>query len=125
MPLKAIATGTIAEPVLRWTPQEKAVLDLRLIATATMRDKSTGKWNDVGEPLWLTATFWDEEAQRLSEALSKGDRVTVEGTLVIETFKRRDGSESASHVLQYPRFLGVIPARRKEMNSQSAGAAPF
>ncbi len=112
MALRATATGSIAEPVLRWTPQQKAVLDLRLNATASARDKTTGNWSDIGAPLWVAATFWDEEAKHLSEVLRKGDRISVEGTLVVETFQRRDGTQGHNYSLRFPRFLGVIPARR-------------
>lgn len=114
MALRAVVTGAIADPVLRWTPQQKAVVEMRINATASNRDKATGKWSDMGAPLWVSATFWDDEAKHLSEALHKGDRVTVEGTLVVETYHRRDGGEGIRYVLRFPRFLGVIPSRRSE-----------
>ncbi len=114
MALRAVATGAIADPVLRWTPQQKAVVELRLNATASNRDKSTGHWSEMGAPLWISATFWDDEARYLSSVLNKGDRVSVEGTLVLETFHRRDGSEGLRYVLRFPRFLGVIPSRKAE-----------
>lgn len=111
MPLKAVVTGPIAEPVLRWTTKQQAVLDLRMNATLSMRDKQTGQWGEVGEPLWVSATFWDQEAQQLADVLSKGDRVTVEGTLTFETYQRRDGTAGVRFPLRFPRFLGVIPRR--------------
>ncbi|WP_099332707.1 single-stranded DNA-binding protein [Actinomyces minihominis] len=120
MALRALTTGVIADPVLRWTPQQKAVLDLRLNATASARDKVTNQWSDLGSPLWVGATFWDEEAKHLADVLHKGDRVTVEGTLVVETFQRRDGTEGHKYVLRFPRFLGVVPARRNL--AEDAGA---
>lgn len=114
MALKALVTGAIADPVLRWTPQQKAVVEMRVNATASSRDKTTGNWSDMGSPLWVSATFWDEEAKHLSQVLRKGDRVSVEGTLVVETYHRRDGGEGIRYVLRFPRFLGVIPSRRPE-----------
>lgn len=114
MALKALVTGAIADPVLRWTPQQKAVMEMRVNATASSRDKTTGNWSDMGSPLWVSATFWDDEAKHLSHMLHKGDRVSVEGTLVVETYHRRDGGEGIRYVLRFPRFLGVIPSRRPE-----------
>ena len=111
MALKAVVTGAIAEPVLRWTTKQQAVVDLRINATLSTRNKGTGQWEDVGEPLWVSATFWDQEAQQLTDVLTKGDRVTVEGTLVFETYQRRDGTAGVRFTLRYPRFLGVIPRR--------------
>lgn len=128
MALKAVVTGAIADPVLRWTPQQKAVLDVRMNATASNRDKNSGEWSDIGSPLWVSATFWDDEAKHLSQVLHKGERVTVEGTLVIETYHRRDGGDGVRYVLRFPRFLGVIPSRRSEAVGNQAhqdSAAPY
>ncbi len=127
MALKAVATGLIAEPTLRWTAKQQAVLELRINATHAEKDRSTGAWSDYGDPLWVSATFWEEEAQTLEGALNKGDRVTVEGTLIIESFRRRDGGEGHKYVLRYPRFLGVVPSRRRSAPSgpPPAMGAPF
>lgn len=122
MALKAVVTGPIADPVLRWTTKQQAVLDLRMNATLSMRDKQTGQWENVGEPLWVSATFWDQEAQQLTDVLTKGDRVTVEGTLVFETYQRRDGTSGVRFTLRFPRFLGVIPRRT---GSPYTGATPI
>lgn len=111
MAAKALVTGAIANPELRHTQQGKAVLELRINGTASERDRQTNQWADLGEPLWVSATFWEEEAERLAAALTKGDRVSVEGTLVIESYQRRDGSGGTKHVLRFPRFLGVIPRK--------------
>ena len=122
MPLKAVVTGPIAEPVLRWTPKQQAVLDLRINATLSNRDKQTGRWEDVGEPLWVSATFWDQEAHQFADTLGKGDRVSVEGTLVFETYQRRDGGAGVRFIIRYPRFLGVIPRRT---GSPYTGSTPI
>ena len=83
-------------------------------ATASNRDKNTGRWAEVGAPRWISATFWGDEARYLSTVLSKGDRVSVEGTLVLETLHRRHGSEGLRYVFRSHRFLGVIPPRKTE-----------
>lgn len=118
MSFRGHVTGAIANPVLRWTGQQRAVLEVRIHATAAAKDRETGQWRDVGDPLWVSATFWDQEAQSLADTLNQGDRVTVEGTLVIESFQRRDGTSGIGHSLRSPRFLGIIPSRR------SAGERP-
>ncbi|MFT0761760.1 single-stranded DNA-binding protein [Scrofimicrobium sp. R131] len=114
MSFRGQTTGAIANPVLRWTGQQRAVLELRIHSTASARNKDTGEWHDVGDQLWISASFWDQEAQKLADVLQQGDRVTVEGTLVIESYQRRDGTSGVSHSLRSPRFLGVIPSRRSE-----------
>lgn len=127
MSFRGQVTGAIAAPVLRWTGQQRAVLEVRIHATAAAKDRESGQWRDVGDPLWISASFWDQEAQHLADVLEQGDRVTVEGTLVVEAFQRRDGSAGMSHSLRSPRFLGVIPSRRNvSQDSQSGhhGAEP-
>lgn len=112
MSLRGQVTGKIANPVLRWTGKQQAVLELRIHATASARDKATGEWSDIGDPLWVSASFWERDAERLAEVLQQGDRVTVEGTLVIESYQRRDGGGGIAHSLRNPRFLGIVPSRK-------------
>ncbi|MFZ1383071.1 MAG: single-stranded DNA-binding protein [Scrofimicrobium sp.] len=121
MALRAQITGAITEPVLRWTPKQQPVLDFRINATPSVRNKSTGQWEDVGSPFWVGVAFWEHEAQILNEVLGKGDRVTVEGTLVQETYQKRDGSEGSSLSLRFPKMLGVIPSRRRTESGSDGG----
>lgn len=126
MALRAQITGAITEPVLRWTPKQQPVLDFRINATSSVRNKSTGQWEDVGSPIWVSVAFWEHEAQTLKDVLNKGDRLTVEGTLVQETFQKRDGSEGTNLSLRYPKLLGLIPSRRNPSASPETadGAGP-
>lgn len=125
MSLKAQVTGKIAEPVLRWNAKQQAILELRIHATASQRDKATGEWSDVGSPLWVSASFWEREAQQLEALLNKGDRVSVEGTLIVETFQRKDGTPGVKYGLRFPRFLGFLPAQRPEVEGNSGGGTPI
>ena len=126
MGTKVTVTGMIAEPVLRYTPQNKAVLEVSVNGTRSQRDKTTGQWSDDGAPLWVAATFWEDEAQRLADALHKGDQVTVSGDLVLEEYQKRDGTPGQKHVLRFPRFLGVVPRRQNTAyGSQQANTASF
>ncbi len=109
MSLRAQVSGMIAEPVLRYTGKQQAVLEIRINATASVRDPNSGQWSDLGAPLWVSAQFWEERAEALSQQLQKGNRITVEGTLVVENYQRRDGGTGTGYKLHRPRFLGVIP----------------
>ena len=123
MSFRGHVTGAIANPVLRWTGQQRAVLEVRIHATAAAKDRESGQWQDVGDPLWISASFWDQEAQTLADLLGQGDRVTVEGTLVLESYQRRDGSPGVSYSLRSPRFLGVIPSRRSQQERAKGAEA--
>lgn len=123
MSARIVATGSIATPELRWPPQQRAVLELRFCATARIYSKVINEWSDVGSALWLSALFWDEEAQNLANLVVQGDRVTVEGTLILETFQRKNGSEGTSLEIRNPRFLGYLPGRRRHEAESNVGAA--
>ena len=135
MALKAQITGFIADPQSRKTADFRDVLQLRINATLSTRDRETGEWSDVGEPLWVGASFWDQQAVELAELLNRGDRVTVEGSLTVRSYQRKDGTTGIDHELHFPRFLGVIPSRRNDSSgsdpansgaySAESGGAPF
>ena len=120
MSMSTITTGRIAEPELRFTGNGKALLELRIAATRSQKDKATGQWSDDGAHLWVAATFWEEEAQRLADALHKGDQVTVSGDLVLEEYQKRDGTPGQKHVVRFPRFLGFVPRRQQQAMQQQA-----
>ncbi len=123
MALRAQITGLISTPELRWTPQQKAVLELRINATASTFNESARQWEDVGAPLWVNVSFWDNHAQQYNEFLNKGDRITVEGTLVRENFTKRDGSEGFNLLLRSPKLLGVIPRRGSSASADASRPA--
>jgi single-strand DNA-binding protein len=114
-------TGNLGQdPELRWSQQGKAILGLSIGCTPRRLNKQTNEWENVGEDLWVRATFWEQEAERLAEQLRKGSKVTVEGTLSRRTYQRQDGGVGESLELTGARFLGVIP--RAQQQSQPAYA---
>lgn len=119
----AIIQGRIAAPELRFTPAGKGVLELRVCATRRTKDKQTGEWADDGGALWLSATFWEAEAERLTDSLAKGDTVTIQGDLVMEEYQTRDGGQGSKLVVRFPRFLGVVPRTPQNGAHQFATAA--
>ena len=109
MAMEATVTGSIAEPELKYTAQGKAVLEVRIGATRRAKDKQSGEWGDDGSPLWVGSTFWEKEAERLAELLTKGCKVSVSGTVVREEFQKRDGGQGEKLIIRFPRFLGYTP----------------
>ena len=127
MALTAQAVGHIAEPDLKFTNSGKAVLELRINVTARRKDRQTGEWADDGAPNWVGATFWEREAERLAEILRKGDKVTVIGTMVKETYQKRDGGEGVKDVLRFPTLLDVVSkadrSNAPQRSQEAAGGA--
>ena len=125
MSTKITVTGNVGqEPELRYTPQNKAVLEVSVNGTRSQKDKTTGQWSDDGGQLWVRASFWERDAEHLASFLHKGDKVTISGDLVLEEYQKRDGTPGQKHVVRFPRFLGVIP-KRTAKPIQQANTASF
>lgn len=85
MSVEATITGNLGQdPETRFTPQGKQVTDLSIAATMTRLNRQTGEFEQQGDPLWIRCALWDHDAQT-AETLTKGDRVTVTGTLIRRT----------------------------------------
>ncbi len=125
MSAKIIVTGNLGQdPQIRYTPSSRAVLDLSSAATHRVTNKQTDQWEDKREPLWLRASFWGDQAETLAQSLAKGDKITVEGNLVLEKYSGRSG-DGLAYVLDFPRFLGVIPKTgRPQAQPQASYRAP-
>ena len=119
MSIETTVTGRIADPELRYTQQGKAVLDLRICATRRALNKNTNEWADDGEPLWVSAPFWERDAEYLAEILGKGSEITVTGTLAMETYETPNGRGSKL-VVRFPRFKGLVPKRQNPSQAPQA-----
>lgn len=111
MSMETTTTGNIAEPTLRYTQAGKAVLELRIGATRRVFNKQTNEWDDDGSPLWVSASFWEQEAEHLAEILHKGSKVSVSGTVIREEYETAQG-HGEKLVIRFPRFLGIVPKRQ-------------
>ena len=111
MSMETMTTGNIAEPTLRYTQAGKAVLELRIGATRRVFNKQTNEWDDDGSPLWVSASFWEQEAEHLAEILHKGSKVSVSGTVIREEYETAQG-HGEKLVIRFPRFLGIVPKRQ-------------
>ena len=124
MSTRITVTGNVGqEPELRYTPQNKAVLEVSVNGTRSQKDKQTGQWSDDGGQLWVRASFWERDAEHLASFLHKGDKVTIQGDLVMEEYQTRDGGQGSKLVVRFPRFLGVVPRTPQNGAQQFAGAA--
>lgn len=108
-------TGTLTgnlgqDPQMRYTDSGKALLQLNIAATPRGKRPNSDQWEDVGAPVWLGVTFWEQDAEKVANLqLQKGDQVAVSGTLKIREYTRRDGQTAYSLELHRPRFLGAVP----------------
>lgn len=86
------------DPRIGHTNSGRRVGNATVPHTPRKYNRDTSAWEDSGETLWVEATVWGDAVDIL-EGLVKGDKVRVDGTPVLETFKRRDGSEGAKLTL--------------------------
>lgn len=77
-PQVTISGNLTADPELRFTPSGVAVASFSVAHTP--RIKRGDEWVD-GTTLFLRCTAWRHLAEHVAESLSKGQRVTVRGTL--------------------------------------------
>jgi single-strand DNA-binding protein len=80
------------DPVVRYTPDNKPVMDLSLAF-------SYGKKGPDGKrpTQWVSATMWGDRVEKLSQHLIKGQQLFVTlGEPHIEDYDRKDGTKGTS-----------------------------
>jgi single-strand DNA-binding protein len=103
-------TGNVGQdPEIRYTQSGKAVCTLSVCATPRRQNRQTQEWDDDGEPVWLKIDFWDGDAEVVADAVKRGNRVSLAGTLAVDAWTGQDGQRHERLVLRHPRFLGIVP----------------
>lgn len=74
-------------PELRYTAGGASVANF--VVASTPRMFRNGEWTD-GETLFLRCTVWREQAEHVTDALGKGDRVVVTGKLRMHSYTKDD-----------------------------------
>jgi single-strand DNA-binding protein len=76
------------DPELRYTPNEKAVVDITVAVNDGYGDKKTAYFVD--------ATVWGKAAENLCKFFAKGDPVFLEGKIVQETWEDKQTGKKRS-----------------------------
>ena len=104
--------NVVKTPEVRYTKTGKAVADVRIGATPARKNEQSGTWEDIGEPVYITHTLWEEEAENAAELYPKGTRVVLAGaTLAVEKYTDRDGVAQSGLKTVGRGTLAVCPAR--------------
>ena len=91
---KIIVIGNLGrDPELKYTPQGQAVCDFS-IASSEKKKSSNGEVKE--ETTWFKATLWGKQAEVLSQYLSKGQRVYLEGRLRAREWTDKEGRTRTS-----------------------------
>lgn len=106
------------EPELRFTQQGKAVCEVKFADQISRKNEQTGQWENKSDALWVTASAWEGDGEALAEAVHKGDKVTVTGTLVAREYDRKDGTKGTSLEVRYATVAKVPTAPKADRPAQ-------
>jgi len=106
------------EPVARYTPDGKPVMDVSL-AFDYGRKGSDGR----RPTQWINATMWGDRVEKLQPYLSKGSQVFVTMSEPhIETYDKKDGSGQGFSLRARISELEFVGGRRDDSGSSGADA---
>lgn len=123
--LKASIIGNLGgDPVLKYTPNGTALLQLSVAAGYTTRS-AEGEWQQQTE--WVRVTIFGARAESLSQHLSKGQRVYAEGRLEARPWtdqqgRLRAGLELAASEIDFVAQRQDQPAQVQQRQPVAAGA---
>lgn len=107
---------------IKYTPQGTAVTEALIPYTPRRLNQQTQQWEDAGETTWVTASFWDKDAEAAQQAIRKGTPVTVTGVPRVRAYTGKDGQPHAALDLR-ARTWGVQPATPKPATPPAATQA--
>ncbi len=79
-----------ADPELRFTPSGAPVANFTVASTPRTFDRASGEWKD-GDAMFLNCAIWRQAAENVTESLTKGMRVIVQGRLRSRSYETREG----------------------------------
>src|SRR6187397_3544664 len=89
---KVILVGNLGRDAeLRYTPGGAPVATLNLATTEVWNDKASGQKQEKTE--WHRIVLWGKQAESLSEYLTKGKQIFVEGRLQTRKWQDKDGAD--------------------------------
>lgn len=95
---KIIFDGNLGRaPELKYIGNGDPVVNLNVGHSPRKYNKQTGQWDDDGTTQWYAVSMFGSRAEALTEALSKGSRVRVEGKLTHREYQRKDGTAGISY----------------------------
>lgn len=108
MSAEITVTGNLTrDPDIAKTKTGELIVRFGIAATRRQFDKKTNDWSDDGAPLYLNTSFFGDSYEYITDLVSKGDQVTVTGTLVLRSWESKNGSGQSLEI-RFPKFLGYM-----------------
>lgn len=118
MAVETVTTGTLVkDPEVHYAQSGTPVTSLRIGATRRAKDKSTGRWDDDGAPLYVSAALFGDEHTYLAGVLKKGDRVAVAGTMILREWHAGEKA-GIDHDLRNCRLYGYVRKADRDGGTQ-------
>ena len=119
MAVETVTTGTLVkDPEVRYSQSNIPITSFRIGATRRAKDKTTGRWEDDGAPLYVSAALFGDENTYLADTLKKGDRVTVTGTMTLREWHAGE-REGIDHDLRNCRLCGYVRKADRDGETRS------
>ncbi|MCE5302081.1 MAG: single-stranded DNA-binding protein [Planctomycetaceae bacterium] len=108
---RVILVGNLTrDPELRYLASGTAVTDIGL-AVSDRRKSANGEW--IEETTFVDVTLWGRTAEVVSEYLSKGSPVLIEGRLKLDSWETQDGQKRSK--------LKVVGERMQMLGGKGQG----
>ena len=109
---RVVISGNLTrDPELRSTSSGMSVLKLGVAVNDRRKNQQTGEWEDV--PNFVDCTMFGSRADALSQYLSKGTKVAIEGKLRWSSWENQQGEKRSK--------LEVVVDEIEFMSSRSGG----
>ena len=127
---KVILVGNLGRDAeLRYTPGGAPVATLNMATTEVWNDKASGQKQEKTE--WHRVILWGKSAESLSEYLTKGKQIYVEGRLQTRKWQDKDGHDKYTTEIRGDRIVllggggggGGTGGGRPQQRAAGAGAA--
>ncbi len=119
---RVIISGNLTrDPELRSTQSGMAVLSFGVAVNDRRKNPSTGEWEDY--PNFVDCTMFGARANSLSNYLSKGTKVSIEGKLRWSQWERDGQKRSKLEVIVDE--LEFMSSRNANSGAPSYGADPY
>ncbi|VEI13326.1 single-stranded DNA-binding protein [Trueperella bialowiezensis] len=98
-PIITVVGNLTADPELKYVGSGTPVASFTVASTPRTYNRNTGEWED-GEAMFIRCSVWRDYAENVTESLTKGMRVVVQGRLQVRNYQRQDGSQGTSVEMQ-------------------------
>ena len=112
---KVVISGNLTrEPELRRTQSGMAILNMGVAVNDRTKDKQTGEWTDYAN--FIDCVLFGKRAESLSNSLTKGKKVAIEGKLRWSQWEK-DGQKRSKVEVIVDEIEFMSRAQRSEYDS--------